>query len=265
MQDSFRSTIYHHYYEKGRKLAWRHVKYSYKVLVSEFMLQQTQVKRVKDYFPAFIKKFPTFKALAHSKSSEVIKAWSGLGYNRRALFLKKTAEIVSEKFKGKLPDDIDTLQSLPGIGHATACEIAAFAFNKPVIFIETNIRTVFIHFFFKNKSKVDDKEVIKLVEKTLDKKNPRDWYYALMDYGVMLKQKYPNPNRKSKQYYKQPKFEGSNRQVRGQILKLLGKKNVSKEELIRKIDRDSILTIKILEGLEREGFVEKKKKRYRIK
>ncbi|MFX1337395.1 MAG: hypothetical protein ACFFDK_02155 [Promethearchaeota archaeon] len=151
------------------------------------MLQQTQTRRVSEKFLNFVRKFPNFKALSESSLEEVLKAWQGLGYNRRAIALKKIAETVITEYEGILPDSIEILKSFPQIGHNTASSIAAFAFNKPSIFIETNIRRVYIYFFFPQKQKVDDKNILPIVKKTIDNENPREWYYALMDYGVMLK------------------------------------------------------------------------------
>jgi len=131
-----------------RIFPWRETSKSYNILVSEIMLQQTQTFRVMGKYEAFIDAFPDFAALAGAQLNTVLSLWQGLGYNRRALSLKKTAEIVVSNFHGTLPDSYEELISLPGIGKATAGSILAFAFNKPIPFIETNIRRVYIHFFF---------------------------------------------------------------------------------------------------------------------
>jgi A/G-specific adenine glycosylase len=183
-----------------------------------------------------------------------------LGYNRRAVALKKIAETVVEKYKGTLPDTILALDELPGIGEATACSVSAFTWNKPVVFIETNIRRVFIHFFFKDKEKITDEAIAELVEETLDKNNPREWYYALMDYGAMLKTKVPNPNRKSAHYAKQSKFKGSNREVRGAILKFLNQKGKAEKKDIIKLPFEKESIEKNLAILQKEGFLVKNKK-----
>jgi A/G-specific adenine glycosylase len=252
------------------------------------MLQQTQTDRVVEKYQLFIKTFPNFRSLAKSPLSKVLQVWQGMGYNRRAISLHKIAQIVVDKYQGKLPESVEELIELPGIGHYTASAIGAFAFNQPTAFIETNIRRVYIHFFFQKKRKVDDKDILPLVEQTVDKKNPREWYYALMDYGVMLGKQVPNPNRKSAHYAKQSKFEGSNRQIRGLILKILLKQpNLTESMLIKKLDYKPTITeerrnpktekrknpktqeqyklIKIKEiliHLEKEGFIKKKNKRY---
>jgi A/G-specific adenine glycosylase len=126
-----------------------------------------------------------------------------------------------DSYGGELPDDPGELVRLPGIGPATAASICVFACNRPLPFVETNIRTVFIHFFFNNKGAVHDRDILPLVEETLDRQRPREWFYALMDYGVMLKKTVGNLNRRSRHYAKQARFEGSDRQLRGRILQLL--------------------------------------------
>jgi A/G-specific adenine glycosylase len=220
------------------------------------MLQQTQTDRVVYKYQLFLKTFPTFKSLAKSPLNKVLKVWQGLGYNRRAVSLHKTAQIIVYQYQGKLPESVDELIELPGIGHYTASAICAFAFNQPTTFIETNIRRIYIHFFFQKKRKVDDKDILPLVEQTLDKKNPRVWYYALMDYGVMLKKRVPNPNRKSTHYAKQSKFEGSNRQIRGMILKaLLKEPKLTESKLVQKLNLDKDKVKRNLIQLKKEGFI----------
>ncbi len=239
-------------------------------MVSEIMLQQTQVDRVKPYYDRFIKQFPTIRALARAEQSDVLRAWSGLGYNRRALNLYRLAQIVVKKYKGKLPSDPVLLDELPGIGKGTAGSIAAFVFNKPVAFIETNIRRVFIHHFHgineprnstkirtKSEKKISDSEILPLVEKTLDKKNPREWYYALMDYGAHLAYKVKNPNQRSKHYSKQSKFEGSNRQLRGRLLRfLLANPRATDVELLA-IAGSKTKLARVMGELEKEGFIKR--------
>jgi len=261
----FRNTIWDFYKKHGRSMPWRGERDPFKVLVSEIMLQQTQVFRVIPKYNQFIKTFPNIGTLAKAPLSDVLTHWSGLGYNRRALFLQKMAREVVLKHKGVLPQEIEQLILLPGIGKATAGSISAFAFNKPVVFVETNIRRVFIHFFFPNKKKVSDKEIMVLVEKTLDRKNPRLWYYALMDYGAMLKETIANPNKRSLHYTKQSKFTGSNREIRGAIIKYITKyKKASIKKFIQQLSFDRERLDVALVGLMREGMIAKKKGVYII-
>lgn len=262
---SFRNIIYRHYHENPRKLAWRMTANPYRILVSEIMLQQTQVERVSGKYGEFIKTFPSFKSLARASLRDILEVWQGMGYNRRAVALKKIAETVVSDFRGKLPSSEHELIELPGIGRYTASAILAFAFNKPTVFIETNIRRVFIHFFFQERALVRDSEILPLVEKTLDRSNPREWYYALMDFGVMLKTKTENPNKRSAHYRKQSPFQGSNRQVRGMILSLLLRKpEITESEIVRELKSDPERTKENLTALQNEGFVGRKGKRFNV-
>jgi A/G-specific adenine glycosylase len=182
----FRSIIFHYYFGHRREFPWREEISPYRVFVSEVMLQQTQTIRVIPKFTDFVTQFPDFETLADADFSEILRTWKGLGYNRRARFLQEAAQIVADRYAGLLPDDPDLLIMLPGIGPATAASICTFAFNAPLAFIETNIRTVYIHFFFRNETCVDDRQILTLVEGTVDKEQPREWYYALQDYLKFL-------------------------------------------------------------------------------
>ncbi len=265
--DAFIKTIWDYYKKFGRDLPWRHNTTTYRVVVSEIMLQQTQASRVVKKFDSFMKKFPTWKALAQASTAEVLKEWQGLGYNRRGLNLQRLAQTV----KGKLPNTYTQLLELPGVGPNTAGSILAFAWNLPHPFIETNIRSVFIHFFFKNsKGKVHDKKLMPLIEAALqdtrNQKNPREWYYALMDYGCYLKQTEVNPSRRSKHYIKQSTFKGSNRELRSHILKLILKNPINEKDIVKAFpDKKSEAVLKNISDLEKEGFIEMKKDVYKIK
>ncbi|MEK7645236.1 MAG: A/G-specific adenine glycosylase [Patescibacteria group bacterium] len=234
----FQKEIWQYYARNKRDFPWRrpeHYGDPYKILVSELMLQQTQASWVVGKYQEFIEKFPTFETLDRASVAEVIAVWRGLGYNRRALALKKIAALAGEKWHYTLPKlSVEELDALPHIGYATACSISAFAWNVRVSFIETNIRRVFIHRFFKGQTKVSDMDILALVERMLpesdrgrvqntSRSGPREWYYALMDYGSMLKGVVENPNRQGKGYKRQSAFVGSNRQVRGAILAVLAR------------------------------------------
>jgi len=252
----FRRLVYDYYDRYGRALPWRDNPDPYRVFVSEIMLQQTQVDRVAQKFDPFIARFPSFHVLAAADFTEVLAAWKGLGYNRRALALRRGAAMIMSRWNGVLPGDPDKLLELPGIGSATAASICAFAFNMPVVFLETNIRTVLIHFFFRDGSAVQDRDLFPLAGAALDRKHPSRWYNALMDYGVMLKRAHGNPGRKSRGYRRQSKFEGSPRQVRGLILgEMLGRERATLEELALVIGRDREAVRRGLEGLSEEGFL----------
>jgi A/G-specific adenine glycosylase len=255
----FQEIIKHFHAHKRRSFAWREQICPYRVVISEIMLQQTQTDRVAPKFDAFVKRFESFETLATASFHDVLKYWKGLGYNRRAMALQKIAQIVTHEFNGLLPNKPEILETFPGIGKATASSITTFAFNTPTVFIETNIRTVFIYFFFQNQINIHDKELEPLVNQTVDQNNPREWYYALMDYGVMLKKTVGNVSRLSSHYAKQSRFEGSDRQIRGMILQaLLDHKTITNDQLFSLIDRDQQRTQKILNDLMNENLVKKK-------
>ncbi|MBP6942864.1 MAG: A/G-specific adenine glycosylase [Candidatus Buchananbacteria bacterium] len=259
----FHKIIYDYYREHRRDFPWRNTTNPYRIFISEVMLQQTQAPRVVSKYVEFIKRFPTFKRLATASTRDVLSAWQGLGYNRRALALQKAAQIVVNEYKGKLPTDPIELDKLPGIGQHTAGSIAAFAFNYPSIFIETNIRSVFIHHFFKDQEGISDAQLLPLITKMVDQNNPREWYWALMDYGVMLKKTLGNPSRQSKHYSKQSKFIGSRRQVRGVVIKLvLGQsKGLVEKEIYQQLEFEAEVIESVLDELIAEGFLKEIKGR----
>lgn len=218
--EEFREAVLSHYATEGRRLPWREDAGPYEVLVSEFMLQQTQVARVLPKYAEFLALFPGFRELAAASLQEVLAAWKGLGYNSRAMRLRECAKAVMAR-GGGLPSDPEELRKLPGVGDYTAKAVACFAFGRAEAFIETNIRSVFIHFFFQDAERVADSEIMPLIERSLDRENPRDWYYALMDYGAALKLRMGNPGRKSGAYRAQSAFKGSRREARARALSAL--------------------------------------------
>lgn len=252
-----------------RDLPWRGIDDPYAVLVSEVMLQQTQVSRVRKYWHRFLEIFPSIDALASADTSLVLEMWQGLGYNRRALALKRCAEICSENFSGVLPKTYEELLALPGIGKATAGGVMAFAYQCPVLYLETNVRTVFIHEFFFGRAEVSDREIEPLVMRTCSQRDPRAWYYALLDYGAYLKSTLPNPSRRSKHHVKQSKFEGSRRQKRAEIVRVvLAEREISLADLYTALaeferahgreDLDPALVRSICDDLVCEGFFEQR-------
>ena len=211
-----------HYQIHGRHdLPWRKTNDPYKIIVSEVMLQQTQVERVLPKYNEFIRKWPTARALTRASPPQVLRAWQGLGYNRRAKLLHECAKIITNEHDGKWPQTHIEFTRLPGIGSYTAGAVMAFAFNQPVPIIETNIRTVYLHHFFKNQSNVSEATLMQVITKTLDTKHPREWYWALMDYGSFLKKNEGYHNQRAKSYTKQSTFKGSDREIRGAILREL--------------------------------------------
>ena len=207
-------------------------------------------------FEQFVKRFPDFRSLAIASLYDVLRVWQGLGYNRRGKYLHEIAKEVVVEYNGVFPTDPELLITFPGIGAATAASICAFAFNSPTVFIETNIRTVFIHFFFQAKERVHDREILSLVAQTLEKSRPREWYYALMDYGVMLKRTANVSNRKSAHYSKQSRFEGSDRQIRGSIIRVLTeRKQCQLSDLVEKLEGAADRVKRIVFDLQKEGLV----------
>lgn len=256
----FSEAVWDYYAHNKREFLWRSHISPYWVVVSEVMLQQTQVDRVAVKFSEFVERFDSFSALASASVGEVVKAWQGLGYNRRALYIHRLAQEIIVNFEGKLPNDPEILEQLPGIGPATARSIVAFAYNIPTVFIETNIRAVYIYWFFDQTQKISDRDIFPLVKDTVDQKNPREWYYALMDYGTMLKKKYKNPARSSRHYVRQSKFEGSDRQIRGALLRAcvvpVRYNNIIVEYSLT-FKKDISHIIKIINTVISEGFIEK--------
>lgn len=261
----FQELIWAYYREHGRRMPWRETTDPYAIVVSEIMLQQTQVSRVLTKYPEFLGRYPNFEALATAELAEVLSVWQGMGYNRRAMYLQRLAQAVAGTYGGQLPSDLKLLQSLPGIGPHTAGSIAAFAFNLPTTFIETNIRRTFIYHFFPDMDEVTDREIGPLVTAAVDQDNPREWYYALMDYGAALSKSVPNPNRQSKHYTIQSSFEGSQRQLRGQILRVLLGRELGFSALLEATTADPDRLRRVVGVLEQEGFVVCRDGKYYIK
>ncbi len=264
----FQRIVWEHWKNNQRELPWRQPGPQgdfdpYEIMVSEIMLQQTQVPRVIIKYQEFLKTFPSLESLASAPLSKVTIAWQGLGYNRRARYLHLSSQIIVNDLKRNFPDTKEALTELPGVGPNTASAILAYAFNKPEVFIETNIRTVFIHYFFKDGQKVSDKEILRLVEKTLPKQNPREWYWALMDLGTFIKKTYGNPNVQSSSYTKQSKFEGSFRQIRGQILRLLTNDSMTQSDIVKAVNDERAR--QALKTLEKEGMIKKADQHFMLK
>ena len=265
---AFQAQIWAFYGHSGRHtLPWRGTRNAYKILVSEVMLQQTQVSRVLEKYPEFLREFPTIQALAEAPLSRVLSVWQGMGYNRRALALKRLAEEVVIKHKGKIPRGRTELEALPGIGSYTAGAVRTFTFNEPEVFIETNIRRIFIHHFFNDRGEVSDREITPLIGATIDHTRPREWYWALMDYGSHLpKTTKVNPNKKSKHYVQQKPFEGSHRQVRGKVLKFLTTKGkCTSAKCAQELDLEPEKVNEVLSELVHEGFAILKERTYAIR
>ena len=264
-QAAFVERVWEHYHAHGRDLPWRRTCAPYAILVSEVMLQQTQVTRVVPKYEAFLKAFPTVEALASASLDELLHTWSGLGYNRRAINLKRAAEAIVVQHGGRVPDTIEGLTALPGIGHATAAQVLAFAFDIGVSFIETNIRSVYLHEFFGDAADVPDAAILPIVEATMPAEGAREWFWALMDYGTHLKATLPNPSRRSRHHTQQSRFEGSNRQLRGRLLVALAEGDGLDSDALAAIVRFEPDRVEAaLAALQSEGFVVSEDGRWRI-
>jgi A/G-specific adenine glycosylase len=217
----FQELVWQRGNELFRSMPWRTDTRAYYVLVSELMLQQTQVARVIPKFNAFVAQFPDEKTLADAPLADILTAWQGLGYNRRAKFLHEAAKKIVYEYGGVWPETDAGLQTLPGVGVNTAGALRAYAFNQPAVFVETNVRTVYFYHFFDGEEAVSDTVLREQVADTIDAEHPREWYWALMDYGTWLKQQGMGQNNKSKHYKKQSPLEGSVRQMRGAIVREL--------------------------------------------
>jgi A/G-specific adenine glycosylase len=257
----FQQKILDWYAENQRDLPWRKTRDPYHILVSEVMLQQTQVSRVIPKYNAWFEKFSTVKDLAEASVSDVLLMWSGLGYNRRALHLKKTAEILVKEYDCLFPQDEKILKKFPGIGDYTARALLCFAFDRQVAVVDTNVRKVILTEFLKlyhseTVCLMTNNEIQIIANQLLPEGKASIWNQALMDYSsaVLREQKIPIP--------KQSKFLGSHRYYRGQVLKiLLQKKNVLIEDLGFLIKKDyTHADCEWLDGLvlelQKEGFVD---------
>lgn len=262
--------------EHYRDLPWRNLDDAYAVLVSEVMLQQTQVARVERYWARFLETFPTLESLAHGEVAQVLTLWQGLGYNRRALSLKRAAEQVCASGSMELPATFEELIALPGIGPATAAGVMAFAHEKPAVYVETNVRAVFLHELFPDEMSVPDADLIPYVADAADTLDPRGWNYALLDYGAALKRAGENPTRASTTYARQSKFTGSRRQKRAALVRIVLQMpaGISIEDASRLLDEselsagrpavDPALFDAIMSDLEREGFLMRDQNMLRI-
>lgn len=273
---AFQEKILTWYVEHQRDLPWRKSRDPYRILVSEIMLQQTQVSRVIPKYDAWFVAFPMIERLAEAPVSEVLRHWSGLGYNRRALFLQKTAQAIVREHNGVWPQSVDGLKSLPGIGPYTSGAVACFAFNQQVAVVDTNIRKVILLSFFCHCEEryrkvtkqslthrtdcratlaMTQKEIQQIADMLLPHGKAYAWNQALMDYAaaVLVKEKVP--------VVKQSKFIGSNRYYRGKTLKVLLEHHALEEEQLGKLlkadysRKDKKWLEKILSGLVKEGFV----------
>ncbi len=259
-----------------RSLPWRDTGDPYAIWISEVMLQQTQVSRVEGRWEEWLKRFPSVGALADAQLNEVLVVWQGMGYNSRAKRLQECAQIICQEHGGIIPRDYDALVALPGIGPATAAGIRAFAFDEPGVYLETNVRSVFIHELFPEREQVADSELIPLVRQTCPPagQDVRGWYYALLDYGAHLKKTLPNPSRRSKHHSRQSEFQGSSRQKRSFVLRCVLESPKTSLQLQEALDAFELAAgrprvapaelSRILDKLEEEGLIQQKEDRWLV-
>jgi len=253
---AFKAAVLRLYEREGRDLPWRRRVGPWAVLVSEVMLQQTQVSRVEPRYRSWMERFPDAAALARAELAEVYEAWRGLGYNSRALRLRETARVCDERYGGVPPADERLLLELPGVGRYTARAVLAFAYDRPSAFLETNIRAALIFHFRPGRDRVGDRELEALAEAVLDRDDPRTWYYALMDYGAWLKKREPNPTRRAAAYSTQSRFKGSVREARGAILRgLAGSGTIALTEIAAEDGIEYARLERAACGLVRDGLI----------
>lgn len=253
------------YYKKHRRahLPWRETQDPYHILVSEVMLQQTQVERVIPYFTRWVETFPTVEHLSRAPLSRVLQLWSGLGYNRRAAFLHRAAQAVVNEWGGVMPVAYDGLRTLPGVGEYTAKAVRVFAHNQPETLIETNVRTVVIYHCFSTKKNISEDLIRRVAHLLAEGQDPREWHSALMDYGTYLKGVVGNVSRNARSYTKQKPLKGSVREVRGLILKQLRHGSSTRTRLFNVLPESMHERVPVaLAGLEKDGLVTRKKSTY---
>ncbi len=260
---AFRRAVWKQYKANGRHdLPWRKTRDPYKILVSEIMLQQTQVPRVIEKYKTFLKMFPNVKTLAKAPLSAVLKEWSGLGYNRRGKYLHDAAKVIVNEYGGNV--EKATRERLPGVGPYTKAAVRTFAFNETHMMIETNVRAAYIHYFFPNQKAVHDRDLVPLIESCAENQDPREWYWALMDYGSSMKKLHVNPTRRSASYVMQNKFVGSLREVRGAIIKILNDGAHGDLAIANKLSFEGHMIRQALTGLKKDGLVVSNRGSWRI-
>jgi A/G-specific adenine glycosylase len=256
-------------------MPWRDTRDPYRILVSELMLQQTQVARVMEKYPAFMRKFPTVRSLARAPLGEVLVLWSGLGYNRRAKYLHLLAKEVVRSYGGKFPDDLESLLSLPGIGLSTAGALLAFAFERDVPMIDTNIRRILARVFFRGEKVPSDKELYAFAVSIIPKGKGREWNYAMLDLGAMkcTARNHAKDCPLAKLHgevgdfvYKKPqkKFAGSDRYYRGMIIRYLSQKSTATLAVLRNEIGSAKDPDAIISKLVKEGMIEKTRHTYAL-
>ena len=219
------------------------------------MLQQTQVLRVIPKYTEFIEIFPDVSTLAASTPAQVLRAWKGMGYNRRALYLRSSAKAIIESYSGIFPDSATELIKLPGVGIYTACALLVFAYKQDVAMVDTNIRKIITHYFFDDKPQKPI-DIQRVADQLVPKGKSWEWHQALMDFGAM-ELKVPQASQK-----KQKPFRESNRFYRGRIMDRLREREIAEDQLISSVSKEYGSTKEyihtIIDGLIADGLTTKK-------
>jgi A/G-specific adenine glycosylase len=257
----FQKKVLSFYKKNGRMLPWRETTDPYKILLSELMLQQTQVNRVIRYYESWIARWPTIHALASASRVEVLQAWMGLGYNTRAMNLHKAARKIVTQFDSDVLEAMRQYKEIPGVGRYTSQAVQIFATNADLVTVDTNIRRIFIKEFHLPET-VSDKELWMLAERCLPNGRSREWHNALMDYGA-LHLTAQKTGIKSKT--RQSRFEGSDRQLRARIIRILLQNDESLMNISRILNVERTWLQRILEKLISEDIILKKNNRYYLK
>lgn len=263
-KEEFQAFIFAWWEKNKRDLPWRRTHNPYRILVAEIMLQQTQVLRVIPKYAEFIEAYPTLNSLARASTADMLRLWKGIGYNRRALYLKKTAEMVVGEYNGKFPKEEQLLVELPGLGTYTARAILVFAYKQNIAAVDTNIRKTITHFFFDGKPQ-KEKIIQSVADQLVPKGKSWEWHQALMDYGALALPRTVNPDPigvNREQITKKKPFKDSNRFFRGRIIDILREKEMKELELIddcaREYDRSEDFIQSILQGLEKDALIVRK-------
>lgn len=257
----FQKKVFSFYKKHGRELPWRQTTDPYKILTSELMLQQTQVNRVVPYYEKWIARWPTVGALASASRAEVLSAWMGLGYNTRAVNLHKAVQKIVTEFDGDVAEAMRQYNEIPGVGRYTSQAVLIFSTNADLVTVDTNIRRIFISEFHLSQD-ISDRELWEYAEMCLPHGKSRQWHNALMDYGA-LHQTVKKTGIRSKS--PQSKFEGSNRQIRAAILRILLCDPSSFENIRRALGVEQMRLRKILGKMVDEELLTMHNKRYQVK
>ena len=237
-----------------RDLPWRKTHDPYKILVSEIMLQQTQVSRGLPKYIEFLEVFPTVEKLAGAKTSSVLRIWKGMGYNRRALYLQNTAKKVVLDYNGIFPNTEQQLTTLSGVGKYTARAIMVFAFAIDIAVVDTNIRQIITHFFFDDAPQ-PEKSIQEVADQLMPKGKAWEWHQALMDYGAIALER--NEKRSIKK--KSKPFKETNRYFRGRLLDLVYEKQWKEadlmSEMVKKFGKDKEFMEEIINGMSKDGLI----------